>query len=323
MANNKYQIFIALSVVLAFLGCNDGKENKADSSQKLIDLNKKYTETPNILEIRNFKKGVLYEELKERYASNLIALNKEASALGAKLVVIILTPEETTKASLDFIKAQCGNNKLDVYDLTENLKAYKPDELTQIPYDTHWSKKGAQIISELLTPIVKKYETVKSTVRYKDEERTETFGDLEVSQNIILDGGKDLPYNLITNKQGLRMDHDIEFPKSKQTFLFLGDSQIYFPFLDNKDISTNLLQDKFPNKEILNAGVIGYSMDDYVSLLKDKSKYAEPDVILLFTNTNDILDMFFTQRNRVGRNREGISPSKNEEDFYKLLLNKN
>lgn len=322
MLNNKYQVLIALTVLLSFLGCND-KKIATDSSQKLIELNKKYPQIPKIEQIRNFKNGLVYEELKQRYASNLQALNKQASALGARLVVIILTPEETTKASLDFIKGQCSDNKIDVYDLTENLKVYKPNEITQIPFDTHWSKKGAQIISDLLIPVLTKYENVKSNIKYTDNERPETFGDLEVSQNAILDGGKDLPYNLITNKQGLRMDHDVEFPKTKQTFLLLGDSQIYFPFLDNKDISSNLLQQKFPEKEILNAGVIGYSMDDYVSLLKEKAKYAEPDVILLFTNTNDITDMFFTQRNKVGRNRQGISPSKNEEDFYKSVLQNN
>lgn len=316
MLKASYYSFLALILSVLSAACNPTKDVSAHS-EKLTDLNNTYSKIPNIKSIRSYKNEELYWELQQRYAANLIELNKEVLRSGSKLVVIMLTPEETTRVSADFIKLQCDSNGIDMFDLTKELKKYDPKDITQVPFDTHWSKSGSQIIANLLTPIINKYGSIKTSVKYNDSERTETFGDLEPSQNVILDGGKDLPYNLITNKQGLRMDYDLEFPKTKQTFLFLGDSQIYFPFLDNKDISTVILKKQFANKEFLNAGVIGYSMDDYVSLYKDKAKYAEPDLVFLFTNTNDIVDMFFTQRNHVGRNREGMAPSKIEEEFYK------
>lgn len=316
MHKTYYFSFLTLLLSVFFSACNPVKDVSSES-EKLTELNDTYSKIPNIKAIRGYQDGELFRELQQRYASNLIELNKEVVKSGSKLVVIMLTPEETTRVSAEFIKLQCDSTGIDIYDLTNELKTYESKEITQVPFDTHWSKNGAQIIANLLTPIINKYSSIKSSVKYNNDKRPATFGDLVPSQNVILDGGKDLPYNLITNKQGLRMDYDLAFPKTKQTFLFLGDSQIYFPFLDNKDISSFLLQKTFPNKEFLNAGVIGYSMDDYVSLYKDKAKYAEPDVIFLFTNTNDIVDMFFTQRNRVGRNREGVVPSKIEEEFYK------
>ena len=321
MSRKIFYSFIALICFAIASSCN-GDKSKADTSDKSAELNKMYPEIPDLKLIRSYKNDELFSELQQRYASNLIKLKNEASNADAKLIVIILTPEETTKASSDFIKAQCASNGIDLYDLTGDLKRHKIKDITQIPFDSHWSKQGARIISELLTPIIQKYDNARSNIKYKDNERTETFGDLSPGQNEILDGGKDLPYNLITNKQGLRMDHDLMFPKTKQTILFLGDSQIYSPFLDNKDISSALLQKVFPNKEILNAGVIGYSMDDYAGLLKDKARFAEPDLIFVFTNTNDIPDMFFTQRNHVGRNRSGILPSSSEKDFYNTVYNK-
>jgi hypothetical protein len=85
-----------------------------------------------------------------------------------------------------------------------------------------------------------------------------------------LDGGKGLPYRVKTNAQGLRMDTDVSSTKTKQRILFLGDSEMYFPFLDNKNIGTNLLQTAFPDKEMLNAANWGYSIDDYVSFTKKR-----------------------------------------------------
>jgi lysophospholipase L1-like esterase len=324
---------ISLIITATIPGCDQANSNgsgaAAAPSEKLTALREKYAEVPEASLILKHEKGsALYEELKQRYAANLETLNQEASAIGAKLVVVVLTPEvgvsvtSSTRTGTPYIKEVCNKNGIDVFDLSEKLGTYKPEEITQMPLDGHWSKRGAQVIAEELAPIISKYADAKSTATYQDDLRPELFGDLDANKNEILDGGKDLPYNLITNMQGLRMDYDLSFPKAKQRILFLGDSQIYSPFLDNKDITSNLLQQKFSDKEILNAGVIGYSVDDYASLLKEKAKYAEPDVIVLFTNPNDITDMYFTQRNRLGRNREGVDPSSSEVEFYNTVYSK-
>lgn len=323
---------IICSIISAITpSCQQAKSNVGESdvtpTAQLKELREKYPQVPESAAILNDEKGAaLYAELKQRYAANIEALSKEASNMGAKLVTVILTPEvgesvtASTREGVPYIKEVCGKNGIEVFDLGEKLSSFKPQEITQMPLDGHWSKRGAQIIADELAPILSKYGSAKSTVTYQDGQRPETLGDLEAGKNQVLDGGKDLPYNLITNKQGFRMDYDLSFPKTKQRILFVGDSQIYSPFLDNKDIASNLLQQKFGDKEIINAGVIGYSVDDYVSLLKEKAKFAEPDVIVLFTNPNDIIDMYFTQRNRLGRNHNGVAPTKTEVDFYNAVF---
>jgi hypothetical protein len=102
--------------------------------------------------------------------------------------------------------------------------------------------------------------------------------------------------------------------------LFIGDSQIYSPFLDNGQIATTLLQQQNADKEIINAGVIGYTLDDCVGLVAQKAKYAEPDIIVLVTNPNDIGDFYFTQRNRMGRSKKAYAPTATELSLYKQLF---
>ena len=118
------------------------------------------------------------------------------------------------------------------------------------------------------------------------------------------------------------MDYDLAFPKAKQRILFIGDSGFFFPFLDNKDIATNLLQVKFPDKEFLNACNWGYALDDYITLFEERAKFTEPDVVMLQTSGTDILDMFFSHRNRFSRNPQAHQPSAVEKAYYESTFKK-
>lgn len=95
----------------------------------------------------------------------------------------------------------------------------------------------------------------------------------KLNQDEILDGGKDLPYRQKTNSQGLRMDFDLAEAKSKQRVLVMGDSQINCPFFDNQFTITGLLQAKFADAEIANTAIVGYSLDDRVSLFEESKSY--------------------------------------------------
>jgi hypothetical protein len=138
----------------------------------------------------------------------------------------------------------------------------------------------------------------------------------------IADGGKDMPYRIKINAQGLRMNKDVEATKTKQRILFMGDSEIFFPFLDNDFTGTELLQKIFSQKEILNAGMWGYTMDDYLSLYKEKAKKSASDVVVVVTNGNDILDYYFTNRNKLSRNPKATQPSPAEEKYYEMIYGK-
>lgn len=294
-----------------------------DRNRKVEDLNEQYREIPDATLLdENGANGPVYKELKERYKKQLAELKQKVEATGAKFVVVMITPEvgssisNLTRFGHPFIKATCTELGIEVYDLGAAIAAQDPYTITQIPKDGHWSKKGSVFLAGQLEPILKKYEGHKSTTTYKDAERPETFGDLAPGTEEVLDGGKDLPYKVVANAQGLRMDHDLKFPKAKQHILFMGGSQIFSPFLDNEFIATTLLQQKFPGMEIMNAGMMAGCVDDFLSLWEEKAKYSEPDVVIMQTNGTDITDLFFTNRNHLARSKQPYEPSNIEVKYF-------
>ena len=294
-----------------------------NNKRKVDELNKQYPRIPDdkILE-NNGSTSALYAELKGRYTDNLTKLKQDVAAVGAQLVVIIITPEAGKQPTLPnvygipYIKSTCSQLGVECIDMSPALATQDLKVITQTPKDGHWSKKGAIFLASQLSPIIKKHSDAKSTVTYKDSERPETFGDLPPNDDEVLDGGKNLPYHLTANAQGCRMSHNLKFPKTKQNILFLGGSQIYSPFLDNEFIATTLLEKEFPNAEMINTGMIASSLDDYVSLFEEKAKYCEPDLVIVQTNGGDITDFFFSNRNHLSRIQKPRTPSPEEVKFY-------
>jgi hypothetical protein len=312
------KLLFFFTIVCMLCSCKNG-ENKNevvtdpvvtetnDEQQDLyISQYPKVPETPVILNAGDTGLAV-YNTCVQRYEQSLADLKKVSDELGAKLVVTILSPEVgdavtiSGRKGVPLIQSISKKIGLDVY-------------------DGHWSVSGSKIVADLYQPIISKYSSHRSTKTFNETERSSVFGDLEPNQDVALDGGKNLPYQLITNKQGFRMNTYLSFPKSKQRILLLGDSQLYSPFLDNSQIFTALLQQRFPDAEIINAGVIGYTIDDQVSLVSERAKYAEPDIIILVTNPNDIGDFYFTQRNKMSRVKKAYSPTATELTLYQQLF---
>ncbi len=328
-------VFIIISgfVVAA---CSGTKEKKAaveePGTSKTMDFgddNPYLEQYPRVPEWETFTKNgstanQVYADLVQRFKKNLSEFKKATDSSGAKLEVVIFTPDagkgmsKASAHSLPDLKRLLSETGISFTDLTPELGKRSAKDITQVPKDGHWSKKGAELLAQLFTPIIKKHDADRSPVTYK--ERPEVFGDLDASADQVLDGGKDLPYHLVTNSQGLRMNYDLGFPKKKQRILFMGDSQMYSPFLDNEFIATHLLQGQFPEKEILNAGVISYSIDDFVTLYRDRLKYSEPDVIVLGLNANDIYEMYFSHRNRFSRTHAQFKPTNDEKALYEYLF---
>ncbi len=295
---------------------SSSKETLKSSSEKEEAL-KTYGEVPREEIMQD---AALWDEMKSRYKQNLTTLNDKIKATGGKLVVMYITPETgnsltpTQREGRPFIKSSCEELGVEFVDLTKNVSKKDPTEVTHMPIDGHWSKMGAQIIADDITPVIEANAAHRSTATYT--ERPTLFGDQKANQDEVLDGGKNLPYRLQTNSQGLRMDFDLTFPKSKQRILFIGDSGFFFPFLDNKDIVSNLLQAKYTDKEFVNACNWGYSIDDYITLFEERAKFTEPDVVMLQTSGTDILDMYFSHRNRFSRGTQAVQPSTTEKAYY-------
>ena len=339
------KLFIGLCVVSVALlcGCNGNKAKSASTKEELAAI-KKYEEDQKDIEKLNHdyplvpeddkifeyedQNSALYTELKARYKKDLTQLKQEVESTGAKMVMVILRQPESTKEhavlnskyGIPFIEDCCRELNLECNDFSPILNVQDAAKITLAPKDGHWNQKGSELVASLFAPILKKYSDVKSKVTYPNDKRPETFGDLAPHEDRILDGGKDLPYHLVTNGQGLRMNHEVKFPKNKQFVLFMGGSQIYSPFLDNEFIATSILQNQFPDREIMNSGIIAATLDDYLTLWREKAKYCEPDLVIVQTNGGDITDYFFTGRNHVARTHKPYPPSPVEEAFYKKYI---
>ena len=296
---------------------------KYEENHKKIDqLNHDYPNVP--VEGRMLEKGenACYNELKQRYKDQLTQLKKDVEGTGAKLVSIMLFVQAGDKSSLSnkygtpFIKATIDQLGIDCIDFGPIIAAQDVKVITQTPRDGHWSKVGAKMIADHIATLIKKYPDASSKVVYKDTERPETFGDLPPNDDEVQDGGKDLPYHIKANSQGIRMDHDLTFPKKKKRVVLIGDSGLYCPFLDNEFTIAYLLQQQFPEYEIYAVATVNWTTEDYLSLWNEKVKYTEPDLVILGANATDIEDLFFTNRNHCSRSGIPFYPSPVEEKYY-------
>lgn len=324
--------WIGVLLLAGVVSCqsNSDEQQSGNLSPEKNALMEQYPMVPDghaiLREGEDLGDSVFSNLLEKRYEQALSALKAETDASGAKLIVTLLSPEmgnsatAATRPGSEFITEISQKLGLENHNLINSLLAFEDQKITQMPLDGHWSELGSGVLADLYKPILENNSAHRSTKVFSETDRPKLLGDLEADQNVALDGGKNLPYQLVTNAQGLRMDFDLEFPKAKQRVLFLGDSQLYSPFLDNNQIFTSKLQAMFPQMEIINAGVIGYTLDDYVSLYSERAKYTEADLVILVTNPNDISDFFFTQRNKMSRSKTPANPEPLEIELYKKLF---
>jgi hypothetical protein len=260
----------------------------------------------------------LLTELQARYRTQLDALRKQVDFSGARLVVAYLTPEYNSEAQQvlePFLESLSAGMGIEYVNLSPQFRGLDPLTYTQMPRDGHWSAAGAAIVARGLGDILRVHAADRSAVAAG--RRPALFGDLEPAQDVILDGGKSLPYRLETNAQGLRLDHELEFPKTRQRVLLLGDSQIYCPFLDNPDTIGAHLQRMFPDREIVSAANLGYGLDDLEGLFRERARFVEPDLVIVQTGGGDVLDNYFSHRNLFSRTRAAFEPTAVEERFYR------
>lgn len=325
-AARKLSVLLLLPAIIMSGGCSDKKQSRASMAERIArkSLVDDYPRIPRDEILRETKNNSLYSELKNRYAQSLSALKTEVEHDKAKLIVVVMTPEIgkfTTPANtngIPYITETCTNLGIECVDFTPDLAEWMEADPQRAPVESSFTKEGAAFMAGLLSSIIEKYDGYSSPTVYP-REKPETFGDLNTKEDEVLDGEKNIPYRLTVNAQGLRMNHNLTFPKKKQTILFLGDSRIFNPYLDNEYIITELLQQKYPGKEIVNAGNLQYTIDDYYTLYVEKARYTEPDVVIVCTNGGDILDNYFSQRNKYARSGKSYKPTELEKKFYQQL----
>ena len=308
-------------------GNNPGKKSLStltlDMARK--SLAEKYPKLPTDEILRQANGDKLYKDLQERYKQSLRALATETDRDGVKLVVLVMSPNVGKSLTLantygiPFITQSCNMMGIEYVDMTPAILAQKAEAISQMASDDNWSKEGAAFVGEQFSYLMTGYDCFKNGKKFPPGPKPATFGDMPPNENEVIDADKNVKYHITTNSQGLRMDHDLTFPKKKIRILFMGNTGVSCPELDDKLIPTYLLQQKYPAKEIINAGFQNYTIEDFLDLYMQKARFTEPDILVVCTSGEDILNYFFTQRNRYSRIQKVYRPSDNEVEFYEHL----
>jgi lysophospholipase L1-like esterase len=267
----------------------------------------------------------LLEQFQQEYETNFKMLVEEAQKIESKLVVLYIPTgqyenPENRLICRNFFAHLAEKYQLEFIDLSEEFRKYPLDVLTLLPDDGHLSRFGNQVVANKLAEYVDKYSDYRTTFQF--EKRAILFGDLKPNDSSIWQIRPDMPYRVTTNTQGLRMDYDLTFPKKKQRILVLGDSVTFGPYLPSHHTYPYLLERKYSDKEVINAGVAGYTITDELSLFVERARYVEPDITVLEVLDNDISDLFFFKRNEFDRKKRFHQPSELEKKFLEQFNKK-
>ena len=287
------------------------------------------SETATLGELRHALFSPVGEELRndlyQQYEQNFQNLVAEADNVGTKLVVLYVPQDNSSSDSesvelRSFYKRLAEKYNTDFIDLTDKLFSYPKQTVYLLPINGHFARFGNQLVAEALNEYLNGHSDVRA--QHSFAEHPTLFGDQPPGRDEVRYDHPDLPYHLITNKQGLRNQSDAVFHKTKQRVLILGDSYTFGPYLPNADTYPAQLERLNPDREILNAGVAGYTITDEASLFHERAKYTEPDITVLQVLDNDVFGLFFKLRNQYDRKGQVYQPSELEEQFLRAVESK-
>jgi lysophospholipase L1-like esterase len=201
--------------------------------------------------------------------------------------------------------------------MTSTFSRYQGKDILLLPENGHLSRYGNRVIAKELT---KHFSGEKHRAHFIfTSARPKIMGDLRPNEKGSWDIVEGLPFRVYTNAQGFRNTFNIDFPKTKQRVLVLGDSFTFGPYLPNHDTYPALLNKHFKDKEFINAGKPGYTIIQQSSLFLERAKYVEPDITLLQVLDNDLCDLFFFKLNQYKRTKKEYVPSDLETEFFNTL----
>jgi hypothetical protein len=263
----------------------------------------------------------LLEEFRRIYQDHFQLLVQETRQIKSKLMVLyvptgnFLEEMDIVDENRTFFGDLCRRNGVDLIDLTETFANIPPEVVTWLPEDGHLSRYGCHLVASVIAARMTNYHDYRATAYWA--ERPRLLGDQPPGRRDLRNSHPNMPYQVVTNRQGLRMTRELAFPKHRQRILMLGDSVTFGPFLNNQDTYPELLNRLFPNKEFINAGVEGYTIVDEAALLRERAKYVEPDITLLQVLDNDIYGLFFFKLNLFNREGKNYQPSELQKEFLR------
>jgi lysophospholipase L1-like esterase len=267
----------------------------------------------------------LFEEFKilyEKYFKLLVTATKK---IDSKFVVLYIPSDNYRTKSFNkktrkFFRELTQKYGIEFLDTTDEFMKWPTDIPTLRPENGHLSRFGNKLVVENLAEVLQKYDDYRSSFHFS--ERPKLFGDLVPNEKKYWRLWEAKPFRATTSSQGLRLKYNLTFPKEKQRVLILGDSFTYGPYLGDHETYPALLDTKFPEREVINAGVLGYTIPDEADLFVDRAKYVEPDITILQVLDNDIYGLFFFKRNEFSRNKylrgrlDGITPMSARREIF-------
>ncbi len=268
----------------------------------------------------------LLAEFMTRYEEIFQRLVVETAKINCKLIALYIPmdnfhgPRQKKIMAINrqFYSNICKKFKIDFLDTSDSFLQYPADVVTLLPNDGHLSRFGTKIVADKVGRFIEShYDEYKSGFHFS--ERPKIFGMIKPNSNRIRTETPGLPYRVIANSQGFRMNHDVTFPKKKQRILVLGDSFTFGLFLNNHDTFPEILNTKYPKKEFINAGSQGFTITNELSFFTEKLKYVEPDITILQVLDNDLPGLFYFNMNKFEKTGKKHKPSRLEQQFLDKL----
>lgn len=270
----------------------------------------------------------LREELKTKYAERFATFLGDIQRQKARLYVLYIPSENPVALPAhardlrDFFRGLAAKANVDFIDASPAFAPFAWESVTLLPRDSHLSRFGNQLLAKLVASRLHAQARYRSPVQFTAHERPSRLGDLKPRHYAVWGTKEKMPFDVTTNRQGLRMPEDLAFPKTRQRILLIGDSYTFGSYVPDVHTFGQLLQLQMPEAEIVNAGVAGYTIEDEAELFAERAKYTEPDIVVLQVLDNDLTDLLALKRIIFNRKGQDYKPTPAEQEFAAYLRNR-
>ncbi len=223
----------------------------------------------------------------------------------------------THRMNHDYYSDICRKYKVGFIDSTPILAKYEPEKVFLLPQDNHLSRFGNMLLADLLEAFISD-NTIEHRSKVSYKQRPAVMGPRTPGWNEVMLERPHMPYRKQVNKQGFRNGYDLDFPKKKQRFLFLGDSYTEAVFIHNHDTLPEILNRRFNDREFINGAMSGNTISNELIQFDEGSKYIEPDVTILQVHDNDRCNFIYYYRNAIDRQGNN-APNQLEIEFIEAI----
>lgn len=266
----------------------------------------------------------LRAEFMSRYTEHFAKLVQACQAIDSQLLVLYIpSTDVTTKDHAsepickEFFRRLSEENDVPLIDVSASLRDEPWERVTLSPDDDHLSREGNRLVAARLAEYLIPYGEHRCQTSYSGTPAI--CGDLPPGMLQPWHTTDKLPFVVQTNAQGFRSGRDVEIPKKRQRVLVLGDSYTFGVHLPNEHTFPGILQQRLPDVEILNAGIVGYTIVQQAELFVERAVAVAPDITILQVLDNDIYGMFFFTRSWFDRQGRRYQASAAEREFLDNL----